>query len=101
MLVISAHLQSLEYCPMRIPPVSLGNDIAHSFSIYNNQDSLVASLDDDKARLWLQDSRFGNERADLVGLKYLFTIQTHSLRLKVLCHFPRNLLFQRYTLKEL
>lgn len=32
---------------------------------------------------------------------YLFTIQTHSLRLKVLCHFPRNLLFQRYTLKEL
>lgn len=33
-------------------------------------DALVASLDDDKARLWLQNSKYGNERADLVGLYY-------------------------------
>lgn len=30
----------------------------------------------DKARLWLQDSRFGNERADLVGLKYIAETNT-------------------------
>jgi len=34
------------------------------------QDSMVASLDNEKARRWLQDFRFGNERADLVGLWY-------------------------------
>ena len=49
----------------------LGTLFAASWYTRNNQDSLVASLDDDKARLWLQDSRFGNERADLVGLKYI------------------------------
>lgn len=48
----------------------LGTLFAASWYTKNNADSLVASLDDDKARLWLQDSRFGNERADLVGLKY-------------------------------
>ena len=35
-----------------------------------HDDALVASLDDDKARLWLQNSKYGNERADLVGLHY-------------------------------
>ena len=35
-----------------------------------HDDALVASLDDDKARLWLQNSKYGNERADLVGLYY-------------------------------
>lgn len=35
-----------------------------------HDDALVASLDDDRARLWLQDSKYGNERADLVGLHY-------------------------------
>lgn len=49
----------------------IGTLFAASWYTRNNQDSLVASLDDDKARLWLQDSRFGNERADLVGLKYI------------------------------
>ncbi len=33
-------------------------------------DALVASLDDDKARLWLSDRESGNERADLIGLYY-------------------------------
>lgn len=42
-----------------------------------------------------------NIKSGIIKQIYLFTIQTHSLRLKVLCHFPRNLLFQRYTLKEL
>ena len=49
----------------------IGTLFAASWYTRNNQDSLVASLDDDKARLWLQDSRFGNERADLIGLKYI------------------------------
>lgn len=48
----------------------LGTLFAASWYTKNDPDSLVASLDDDKARLWLQDSRFGNERADLVGLRY-------------------------------
>lgn len=48
----------------------IGTLFAASWYTKDNQDALVASLDDDKARLWLQDSRFGNERADLVGLKY-------------------------------
>lgn len=33
-------------------------------------DALVASLDDDRARLWLQNNKHGNERADLIGLYY-------------------------------
>lgn len=49
----------------------IGTLFAASWYARNNQDSLVASLDDDKARLWLRDSRFGNERADLIGLKYI------------------------------
>lgn len=48
----------------------LGTLFAATWYTKNNADSLVASLDDDKARLWLQNSRFGNERADLVGLRY-------------------------------
>lgn len=54
----------------------LGTLFAASWYTRNDQDSLVASLDDDKARLWLQDSRFGNERADLVGLKYIESTNT-------------------------
>lgn len=38
--------------------------------MHNNRNAMVASLDDDKARLWLQNRHFGNERADLVGLYY-------------------------------
>lgn len=54
----------------------IGTLFAASWYTKNNEDSLVASLDDDKARLWLQDSRFGNERADLVGLKYIAETNT-------------------------
>ncbi|MCD7817559.1 MAG: hypothetical protein LUH07_00675, partial [Lachnospiraceae bacterium] len=38
--------------------------------MHNDRNVMVASLDDDKARLWLQNRHFGNERADLVGLYY-------------------------------
>ena len=48
----------------------LGTLFAASWYTKMHKDSLVASLDDDKARLWLQNSRYGNERADLVGLYY-------------------------------
>ncbi|MGN8801325.1 FtsK/SpoIIIE domain-containing protein [Candidatus Merdisoma sp. HCP28S3_D10] len=54
----------------------IGTLFAASWYTRNNENSLVASLDDDKARLWLQDSRFGNERADLVGLKYIAETNT-------------------------
>lgn len=48
----------------------LGTLFAASWYTKHYDRSLVASLDDDKARLWLHDSRFGSERADLVGLRY-------------------------------
>lgn len=35
-----------------------------------HNDALVASLDDDSARLWLQNSKLGSERADLLGLYF-------------------------------
>lgn len=48
----------------------IGTLFAASWYMKQHKDALVASLDDDKARLWLQNSRYGNERADLVGLYY-------------------------------
>lgn len=48
----------------------LGTLFSASWYTKHYEKSLVASLDDDKARLWLHDSRFGNERADLIGLRY-------------------------------
>lgn len=48
----------------------IGTLFAASWYMKQHKDALVASLDDDKARLWLQNSKFGNERADLVGLYY-------------------------------
>ncbi len=48
----------------------LGTLFAAVWYTQNHENSLVASLDDDKARLWLHDSKYGNERADLVGLRY-------------------------------
>ena len=48
----------------------LGTLFAASWYTKKYQNALVASLDDDKARLWLHDSRYGNERADLIGLRY-------------------------------
>ncbi len=48
----------------------MGTLFAASWYMKKHQDALVASLDDDKARLWLQNRKLGNERADLVGLYY-------------------------------
>ena len=48
----------------------LGTLFAASWYTKHYDKSLVASLDDGKARLWLHDSRFGSERADLIGLRY-------------------------------
>lgn len=48
----------------------IGTLFAASWYMKQYKDALVASLDDDKARLWLQNSKYGNERADLVGLHY-------------------------------
>ena len=49
----------------------LGTLFAAAWYTKDSKDALVASLDGDKARLWLQDSQFGNELADLVGLRYI------------------------------
>jgi hypothetical protein len=48
----------------------IGTLFAASWYMKQHEDTLVASLDNDKARLWLQNSKYGNERADLVGLYY-------------------------------
>ena len=48
----------------------IGTLFAASWYTKQHEDSLVASLDDDKARLWLSNNKYGNERADLVGLYY-------------------------------
>ena len=48
----------------------IGTLFAASWYVRMHKDALVASLDDDKARLWLQNRKYGNERADLVGLYY-------------------------------
>ena len=48
----------------------IGTLFAASWYTGQHEDSLVASLDTEKARLWLQNSRESNERADLVGLYY-------------------------------
>lgn len=54
----------------------IGTLFAASWYMTQHEDALVASLDDDKARLWLQNSKYGNERADLVGLYYDGTSNT-------------------------
>ena len=48
----------------------LGTLFAASWYNKTYPGSLIASLDDDRARIWLSDSKYGNERADLVGLRY-------------------------------
>ncbi|OQB13593.1 MAG: DNA translocase FtsK [Firmicutes bacterium ADurb.Bin193] len=48
----------------------IGTLFAASWYMKKHPEALVASLDDDKARLWLQNRKYGNERADLVGLYY-------------------------------
>lgn len=55
----------------------LGTLFAASWYTKHYDKSLVASLDDDKARLWLHDSRFGSERADLIGLR--FDLESNTL----------------------
>ena len=49
----------------------LGTIFAASWYTRDEENTLVASLDDDRARVWLHDNKFGSERADLIGLKYL------------------------------
>lgn len=58
----------------------LGTLFAASWYIKKHKDALVASLDDDKARLWLQNRKYGNERADLVGL--YFDGETNTLHIQ-------------------
>lgn len=48
----------------------VGTLFAASWYTNRHENALVASLDDNKARLWLQNSKYGNERADLIGLYY-------------------------------
>lgn len=48
----------------------IGTLFAASWYMKKHEDALVASLDDDKARLWLQNRKDSNERADLIGLYY-------------------------------
>ena len=48
----------------------IGTLFAASWYVRRHEDALVTSLDDDKARLWLQNRKDSNERADLVGLYY-------------------------------
>lgn len=48
----------------------IGTLFAASWYMREHKNALVASLDDDKARLWLQNRKDSNERADLVGLYY-------------------------------
>ena len=48
----------------------IGTLFAASWYTKRHPGALVASLDDDKARVWLQNRKYGNERADLVGLYY-------------------------------
>ncbi|MFZ3173086.1 MAG: FtsK/SpoIIIE domain-containing protein [Carboxydocellales bacterium] len=48
----------------------IGTIFAAAWYTKQFKNSLVASLDAPDARLWLNDSRIGNERADLIGLRY-------------------------------
>ncbi len=54
----------------------IGTLFATSWYMKQHKDALVASLDDDRARLWLHNSKYGNERADLVGLYFDETTST-------------------------
>ncbi|MCI3918739.1 hypothetical protein MO973_00630 [Paenibacillus sp. TRM 82003] len=55
----------------------IGTVFAAAWYTKKYQNSLVASLDSPDARLWLNDSKIGNERADLIGLR--FDESTNSL----------------------
>ncbi|MCC3372226.1 FtsK/SpoIIIE domain-containing protein [Cohnella sp. REN36] len=48
----------------------IGTVFAAAWYTKKYPNSLVASLDTPDARLWLNDSSIGNERADLIGLRY-------------------------------
>ena len=67
----------------------LGTLFAASWYMKKHKDALVASLDDDKARLWLQNRKFGNERADLVGL--YFDEETNTLYMRSHSLAPQRL----------
>lgn len=69
----------------------IGTLFAASWYMKQHDDALVASLDDDKARLWLHNSKFGNERADLVGLYYdedSNTLHIEPIEVKTRDEFP-------------
>lgn len=63
----------------------LGTLFASSWYLkkYHN-DSLVASLDGEKAKLWLKNNDYGGERADLVGLTYDDNEQDGTLYVRVI-----------------
>lgn len=48
----------------------IGTLFAASWYMRKHEDALVASLDDEKARLWLQNRKDSNQRADIVGMYY-------------------------------
>lgn len=48
----------------------LGTLFAATWYTKKHSKSLVASLDNSRARLWLHDNDYGDERADLIGLWY-------------------------------
>lgn len=55
----------------------IGTVFSAAWFAQNYPNSLVASLDTPEARLWLYDSRYGDERADLIALSY--DIQSDTL----------------------
>lgn len=55
----------------------IGTVFSAAWFAQNYPNSLVASLDTPEARLWLHDSRYGDERADLIALSY--DVQTDTL----------------------
>lgn len=69
----------------------LGTLFAAVWYTQSHENSLVASLDDPRARLWLHDSKYGNERADLIGLRYeeaLNTLYIQPIEVKTRDEFP-------------
>ena len=58
----------------------IGTLFAASWYMKKHPGALVASLDDDKARVWLQNRKYGNERADLVGLYFDDQLNTLNIQ---------------------
>jgi len=58
----------------------IGTVFAAAWYSKNSPNSLVASLDSRDARLWLNNTSHGNERADLIGLRYSEATNTLHLQ---------------------